>query len=114
MRVALVNPNTNAITTATMVSIARAACSQLQFEGVTAESGTPLITEPKALRLAAQAVVALAPRLRHFDAVIVAAFSDPGREELARLLPLPVVGIGEASMARAAELSARQYPDHST
>ena len=105
------NPNTSASVTVTMVEIARgAAPPELEFEGITAEAGVPLITEPNALATAADAVIALAPRLASFDAIIVAAFSDPGRAQLARMLPLvPVVGIGEASMAQAASLSGGRF-----
>eukprot|EP00966_Prymnesium_polylepis_P273222 6311774-Prymnesium_polylepis.1 len=111
LRVAIVNPNTDASVTATMVAIARQRASDdMEFEGVTAATGASLITEPGALAVAADAVVALAPRLALFDAVIVAAFSDPGREQLAQMLPLvPVVGIGEASMAHAGSLSGGSF-----
>lgn len=107
MRVALVNPNTSTATTDAMVEIARAAAPPwLTFEGVTVDEGASVITEPTALAIAAAAVVKLAHKLAEFDAVIVSAFGDPGREQLARILsPVPVIGIGEASMAEAAKLS---------
>jgi Asp/Glu/hydantoin racemase len=100
----LVNPNTSAPTTARMVEIA-AACAPAGFRvaGLTARFGAPLITDAAALATARQAVAALAPAV---DAaavgVIVSAFGDPGREELARALTIPVVGIGEAGIAEAA------------
>lgn len=106
MRVAVVNPNTSASTTAAMVAIAReAAPGGMEIAGVTAAFGVPLITNPAALGVAAEAVLALAEELAGFDGVIVAAFGDPGREALAARLSCPVVGIAEASMAEAARLS---------
>jgi allantoin racemase len=107
--VALVNPNTSAATTKTMVDIARA-CTHvpqwLEIEGLTVEAGEPLITSPLALDVAAAAVLDLAPKLKAYDAVIIAAFGDPGREALANALrPTPVFGIGESSMRAAHELS---------
>ena len=102
MRIALVNPNTNAKTTAAMVSIAAdAAGARAQVEGHTARFGVPLITEPRALDRSAEAVAALAPSLFAADAVIVAAFGDPGLDALRDALDVPVTGIAEAGMAEA-------------
>src|SRR5687767_3398450 len=102
MRIVLVNPNTSAATTAAMVAIAKnAAAGRAEVEGVTARDGAPLITEPGALAVAAEAVVALAPALAGADAVIVAGFGDPGVDALRGLLPCPVTGIAEAGMAEA-------------
>ena len=83
MRIALLNPNANAQTTALMADIARAAApDHWVVEPVTAETGAPLITTQSAYDVAAEAVGALAPRLQGFDAVIVSAFGDPGRDAL--------------------------------
>ncbi len=102
MRIALVNPNTNAGTTAAMVSIAaEVAGGRARVEGHTARLGVPLITEPRALDRAANAVAALAPSLSAADAVIVAAFGDPGLAALRAALDVPVTGIAEAGMAEA-------------
>ena len=104
MRIALVNPNTNAETTAAMVSIAAdAAGARARVDGHTARFGVPLITEPGALDRAAKAVAALAPSLLAADAVIVAAFGDPGLSALRATLDVPVTGIAEAGMAEAGE-----------
>ncbi|MGH6924846.1 MAG: aspartate/glutamate racemase family protein [Propylenella sp.] len=102
MRIVLVNPNTSVATTAAMVGIAEEeAAGRAEVEGVTARIGVPLITEPGALAVAAEAVVALAPALAGADAVIVGAFGDPGLDELRGILPCPVTGIAEAGMAEA-------------
>ncbi len=102
MKLLLVNPNTNAATTDRMVEIAReAAPPGVVIEGATAGFGAPLITEPGALAIAADAVEALARSAdtRRFDGVIVAAFGDPGLDRIRALVPCPVTGIAEAGMA---------------
>lgn len=108
MRLTLINPNTSAATTADMVAIAQAeAGSRADIAGLTASFGSPLITDPKALTVAAQAVAALLPALADSDAVIIAAFGDPGLEDLRAALPCPVTGIAEAGMAEAGECRRR-------
>jgi len=102
MRIALVNPNTTRATTDVMVWIAaEAAGAGVRVEGLTARFGAPLITDPDALDIAAQAVAALRPDMARFDAVIVSAFGDPGLEALRAQLGIPVTGIAEAGMAEA-------------
>ncbi len=102
MPVTLVNPNTSARTTTEMVRIARAACPALQVSGLTAPFGADLITNAAQLDEAARAVAALLPALRDSDAVIVAAFGDPGCAALRARLACPVIGLAEAAMAEAA------------
>jgi Asp/Glu/hydantoin racemase len=106
MRLTLVNPNTSASNTAAMVAIAEAEAGG-PVQGVTARFGAPLITDPEALAVAARAVADLAPDLAGAEAVIVAAFGDPGLAALRARLPCPVTGIAEAGMAEAAALSPR-------
>lgn len=106
MRLALVNPNTNAATTQVMLEIAReAAGGAVVLDGLTAGFGASLICDENSLQIAADAVVALAPvlRLTRPAGVIVAAFGDPGHAGLSRLLTCPVVGIAQAGMALAAQ-----------
>lgn len=106
MRLTLVNPNTSEETTRAMVAIATQAAG-FPVRGLTAPFGTPLITEPHALERAAEAVVALADRLAHSDAVVIAAFGDPGLVALRTRLRCPVTGLAEAGMAEAAVLDPR-------
>lgn len=102
-RVTLVNPNTSAATTSAMVAIAQAeAGAAAQISRATAPTGVGLITDAVALAAAAKAVAAMADGLRGADAVIVAAFGDPGLSALRAALPCPVTGIAEAGMAEAA------------
>lgn len=100
MRIALINPNTSDDITRSMVAIA-ARHTTGTVDGLTAPFGVPLITAPEALDRAAEAVMALLPRLAAHDGVIVAAFGDPGQARLAERLLVPVVGIAEAAMAEA-------------
>lgn len=105
MRLLLVNPNTNAGTTALMTAIAqRAAPPGVAVEGATAETGAPLILDPAMLATAAGAVEALlaATDLAPYAGVIVAAFGDPGLAAARALSAVPVTGIAEAAMAAAA------------
>ena len=105
MRLLLVNPNTNAATTALMVGIAQGAAPPgVTIQGATAASGAPLILDAAMLATAAQAVQALIAQtdLTPFAGVIIAAFGDPGLAAVRALTPLPVTGIAEAAMAAAA------------
>ena len=103
MKLALINPNTSSEITRTMVDIAaEAAGPAVEVIGYTAGFGAPLITEPTSLAVAARAVAAMAHSLDEADAVIVAAFGDPGLDALRSTLAVPVTGIAEAGMAEAA------------
>lgn len=111
MRLLVVNPNTSPATTEAMRRIAAAAApAGVVVEGLTVARGAALITDPVALTLAAEAVAEAeeAIRARRPDAVIVAAFGDPGRVRLAERLAVPVVGIGEAGM-RAGAAGGRRF-----
>ncbi len=104
-RLALINPNTNAATTAAMTAIAEeAAAGSATITGISAPFGAPLITNAAALEIAADAVMALTPDLRagRFGGVIVAAFGDPAVLALRDAVDIPVTGIAEAGMAAAA------------
>ena len=100
----LVNPNTNASTTARMLAVARgAAQDRIALKGVTAAFGASLITSEAELARAAEAVLSLAPELmQDCEGLIVAAFGDPGVARLRTLTEIPVFGIGEAGIREAA------------
>jgi allantoin racemase len=105
-RIALVNPNTNTSTTSRMVEIAGAAVGpEVEVVGITTPFGEPLITNPSALAIARDGVLSLpASVFENVSGVIVAAFGDPGADELRARLTVPVAGIAEASMRAAAEI----------
>lgn len=106
MRLVLINPNTNAVSTTLMVGIAReSAPADVRIDGLTVRQGVPLITNPEMLRRAAWSVTeTLADAdLKGTAGVIVAAFGDPGLQQVRASCPCPVTGIAEAGMAEAAE-----------
>ncbi|RBP66112.1 Asp/Glu/hydantoin racemase [Brevibacterium sanguinis] len=101
--IALINPNTNAATTDMMVDLARETLPEWRVEGYTAPFGPRMITETVALEESVVPVVQLGHQVaEHADAIIVSAFGDPGRTELAEALTIPVIGIGQAAILRAA------------
>lgn len=104
-RLVLLNPNTNAATTAAMVAIAQEAAGlDATVEGVSAPFGAALITTPEELALGAEAVAAACGTLAANppDGLIVSAFGDPGLETARQHLSIPVAGIAEAAMWAAA------------
>lgn len=107
MRVLLVNPNTNGATTAMMLAMARSyAPAEWDWATWTATRGSPLIADPQSLAAAAEAVADMKDDFAgmRVDAVIVAAFGDPGMQALRDALPVPVYGIGESSLRAADRL----------
>ncbi|MFC5325928.1 aspartate/glutamate racemase family protein [Bradyrhizobium oligotrophicum] len=108
-RILLINPNSSAATTAMMVSIAAACCAgRAEVFGATATRAPAMIVDAEALAASAAEVVEIGRAHRDLcDGIIVAAFGDPGAEELLSLCPLPVVGIGEAAMREAAQSGRR-------
>ncbi|MBW6398179.1 hypothetical protein KPL78_10000 [Roseomonas sp. HJA6] len=105
MRLLLVNPNTNARTTALMTAIAQDAAPEgVTVQSATAGRGAPLILDPAMLAIAGEAVQELiaATDLSPFAGVVVAAFGDPGLDALRAACPIPATGIAEAAMAEAA------------
>jgi Asp/Glu/hydantoin racemase len=113
--VLLVNPNSNRDTTVMMTELIRPrlAGAGLEVEGVTVEHGPTMLVDPEALAASAPHVVDVVRRrleaddADRFAAVVVAAIGDPGRDQLEELLDLPVVGIGQASIAEASRAGRR-------
>ncbi len=102
--VLLINPNSSQATTEMMVAIARrAARGHAAVTGVTATRSPPMIVTREALAAAAGEVVEIGCRAaaRHAG-IIVSAFGDPGLARLREHVPIPAVGICEASMLAAA------------
>jgi allantoin racemase len=99
MRLLLINPNTNADTTALMVVRARVAAPPgVTIEGATVREGAPLLVDPTLLAGGARAVERLVADmdLSGFDGLVVAAFGDPGIDAVRSLVDVPVTGIAEA------------------
>jgi allantoin racemase len=104
--IVLINPNSNATATASMVELAsREAEGIAVVEGKSNEGAPALLTTPEDMRNAAQGVVQIGVDAAKDDrvaALIVAAFSDPGLEELRAAVDIPVFGIGEEVFHEAA------------
>ncbi len=103
-RFLLINPNTNAVTTAMMLDIAREAVGkQATLEGVTASHGAPVIIDEPALTAASAEVARMMEILlpNAFDDVLIAAFGDPGLDA-ARTSETHITGLAEAAIGEAA------------
>ncbi|GGR56089.1 aspartate/glutamate racemase family protein [Streptomyces roseolus] len=108
--VALVNPNTDRATTATMAAIARRTLRPedgYEVRGVTVAAGPPMLVDEELLRAsvrhvldAADALLA-APEGPEVAALVVGAFGDPGVEDLRARTTVPVIGIAEAALREA-------------
>ena len=94
----LVNPNSNAATTRAMCALLAPVLPGLQ--GWTAPGGPSVIQTPDQLDAAGRRVAALDPP-PGCHGVIVAAFGDPGAQDLAARLSVPVVGIGASAALEA-------------
>jgi Asp/Glu/hydantoin racemase len=107
MRLALLNPNTNAATTAHMVGIVQSlAPPGVAVEGHTMLLGPAIVTDETALAAAARQVETVGRSLAAdgVDGILIAGFGDPGLLALRQGLAIPVTGIAEAGMAEAAAL----------
>ncbi len=103
-RFLLLNPNTNTITTAMMLDIARETVGdQATIQGVTAPRGVPVITDEPTLAAAAAEVARMVGLLAQnaFDDVLIAAFGDPGLDA-ARTCGTYATGLAEAAIGAAA------------
>jgi Asp/Glu/hydantoin racemase len=105
LRILLINPNSNAATTAMMVAIARSAAGDgFDIVGATATRAPSMIVSAEALEAAAAEVEEIARAHRHAcDGIIIAAFGDPGLSGIKAAMALSAAGIGESSMLAAAE-----------
>ena len=110
MRLLLLNGNTDEAITALLFRQARAALPRLglppaEIHAVTAPFGARYIATRAAVAVAGHAVLAaLAEEVgpdnpRRFDAAVIACFGEPGIEAAREVLPIPVVGMAEASIA---------------
>ena len=112
-RILLINPNSNAATTAMMVEIAAAAAgNRARITGATARHGPAMLTTPADLAAAAVEVIAIGrSQAAPYSAILVAAFGDPGAADLAQIVAIPVLGLAEASMRAGLESQVRKAAD---
>jgi len=109
MRLLLINPNISESVSELIRSEAqRSASAGTEIEVLTAPFGVAYIeTRFEALIGAYAAAQLAAEHHARFDAVVVAAFGDPGLTGLREALPVPVTGLTEAALASACLLGNR-------
>lgn len=109
VNILLLNPNTTAAMTEAMVRVASAVAGPgTTLQPVTAARGFAYISSRAEAQLAGAGVLELIARHRQgVDAVVIAAFGDPGLLAARELFDLPVVGMAEASMLSALLLGQR-------
>ncbi|XAH22965.1 aspartate/glutamate racemase family protein [Xylophilus sp. GW821-FHT01B05] len=102
--VLLINPNTSLDSTAMMARLLQQALpAGVELRCATAAHGVPMITTEAELAAAAAEVLRLGLAQAHtVDAIVIAAFGNPGIEALRAGVAVPVIGLGEASMQEAA------------
>lgn len=109
MRLLVINPNISESVSQLIGDEARrAASSGTQITVLTAPFGVAYIeTRFEALIGAYAAATLAAEHARGHDAVVIAAFGDPGVAGIREVLDIPVVGLSEAALASACLLGAR-------
>lgn len=109
MKLLLINPNiSDSVTTLIEAEARRAAPAGTELTALTAPFGVAYIeTRFEAMVGAYAAACVACDHLADHDAVVIAAFGDPGLTALRELLPVPVVGMTEAALASACLLGAR-------
>jgi Asp/Glu/hydantoin racemase len=102
----LINPNSNATATRSMAELASMEVGDgVRIEARSNEGAPPLLTTPEDMQNAIPGVVEIGVDSASDEkvaAIIVAAFSDPGLEELRAAADVPVFGIGESVFHEAA------------
>lgn len=109
VKLLIMNPNISESVTRLIGEEARRAASPgTQITLLTAPFGVEYIeTELEALIGAYASLMHIAENLADHDAIVMAAFGDPGLPALREAFDRPVVGLTEAALARAAELARR-------
>ncbi|WP_353476366.1 aspartate/glutamate racemase family protein (plasmid) [Salipiger sp. H15] len=109
MRLLLVNPNMTEAMTDSMATIARrVAGGRAEILPLTALRGFPYIASRAEAQIAGGiALEMIADNIEGIDAVIIAAFGDPGLVGAREIFDVPVVGMAEASVLSAAMLGER-------
>lgn len=109
MKLLLINPNiSDSVSELIRAEAMRTASPGTEIEVLTAPFGVAYVeTRFEALIGAYAAAQLAAEHHARFDAVIVAAFGDPGLPGLREALPCPVTGLSEAAMVSACLLGQR-------
>lgn len=109
MKLLLINPNiSDSVSALIRAEAQRSASAGTEIEVLTAPFGVAYIETRFESLLGAYAAAELAAEHHErFDAIIVAAFGDPGLAGLREALPIPVTGLTEAALASAHLLGQR-------
>jgi len=109
MRILLLNPNMTDAMTVAMTRVAVGVAGEAaEIVSLTAKTGFPYIASRAEAQIAgAQVLEQIAEYQDQVDAVIIAAFGDPGLVAARELFDLPVVGMAEAAVMTAALLGER-------
>ncbi|MBB6466139.1 aspartate/glutamate racemase family protein [Aminobacter carboxidus] len=108
-RLLVINPNTSTGVSQVIDALVREeVVGAAQVQTVTASFGFSYISTRVAVSIAAHAVLEAAAKAiaegARPDAIVLACFGDPGREALAEMTGLPVIGFAEAGLLTAAAL----------
>ena len=109
MRILLVNANTTAAMTETLVATARrAAAPGTEIAGATGTIGGAIVSHRAEEAIAEHATLkAIADHEDPFDGVLIGVSTDPALGAARALLPVPVVGMTEAALLTACMLGGR-------
>lgn len=109
MKLLIINPNiTHSVSALIEAEAKRSVLPDTQIEVMTAPFGVAYIETRFEALIGAYATAQIAAEHHaRFDAVIVAAFGDPGLAGLREVLPCPVTGMTEAALATACLLGHR-------
>jgi allantoin racemase len=103
MRLLLINPNiSDSVSDLIRAEATRSASAGTEIEVLTAPFGVAYIETRFEAMIGAYATAQLAAEhVAQYDAVVVAAFGDPGLTALREVMPVPVTGMTEAALASA-------------
>jgi Asp/Glu/hydantoin racemase len=109
MKLLVVNPNiSSSVTDLIRAEAARSASDGTEITALTAQFGVAYIeTRFEAMIGASATAEIVAANLPGYDAVVVAAFGDPGLMALREVLTIPVTGMTQAALATAGQLGGR-------
>jgi len=109
MRILLINPNTSADMTARMATTGASVLPpDVELVSLTAPRGMPYIaSRAESVIAAAVTLEMIAEHQAGMDAVVIAAYGDPGLVAARELFDVPVTGMAEAAMLTACMLGRR-------
>lgn len=109
MKLLLINPNTSAsVSSLIQAEAERSAAPGTDIQVLTATFGVAYIETRFEALIGAYATAELAAAHHaQYDALVVAAFGDPGLSGLREVLPCPVIGLTDAALASACLLGQR-------